>query len=116
MSKKFFVITKTPLRMSFFGGGTDFEDFFKIYGGKVIGTTINKYLYVTIKNHDPLFNEKFRINYSETERVNHINKIKNNIIRECLKLTKTKPPISPNIAFIVPVLPVNCKFPAVSCI
>ena len=88
--------------MSFFGGGTDFEDFFKIYGGKVIGTTINKYLYVTIKNHDPLFNEEFRINYSETERVNHINKIKNNIIRECLKLTKTKPPIYVSVVSDIP--------------
>lgn len=102
MSKKFFVITKTPLRISFFGGGTDFEDFFKIYGGKVIGTTINKYLYVTIKNHDPLFNEKFRVNYSETERVNHINKIRNNIIRECLKLTKTKPPIYVSVVSDIP--------------
>ena len=102
MSKKFFVITKTPLRISFFGGGTDFKDFYKKYGGKVVGTTINKYIYVTVKNHEPLFKEEFRINYSETERVNQIDKIKNNIIRECLKLTKTKPPIYVSVVSDIP--------------
>jgi len=102
MSKKFFVVTKTPLRISFFGGGTDFKDFYKKYGGKVVGTTIDKYIYVTVKNHEPLFKEGFRLNYFKTERVNQINKIKNNIIRECLKLTKTKPPIYVSVVSDIP--------------
>ena len=46
---------------------------FKKHGGRVVATTINKYIYVTVKNHEPLFNEKFRINYSDTERVNQLN-------------------------------------------
>ena len=102
MKKKFFVVTKTPLRVSFFGGGTDFKDFYKKHGGRVVATTINKYIYVTVKNHEPLFNEKFRINYSDTERVNQLNNIKNNIIRECLKLTKTKPPIYVSVVSDIP--------------
>ena len=102
MKKKFFVITKTPLRISFFGGGTDFKDFYKNHGGKVISTAINKFIYVTVKNHEPLFTENYRINYSETERVNHINKIRNNIIKECLKLVKIKPPIYISIVSDIP--------------
>jgi len=102
MNKKFFVITKTPLRISFFGGGTDFKDFYKKNGGRVLATTINKFIYVTVKNHEPLFKENYRLNYSETERVNHINKIKNNLIRECLKLVKIKPPIYISVVSDIP--------------
>ena len=75
MKKKFFIITKTPLRISFFGGGTDFKGFYKNHGGKVISTAINKFIYVTVKSHEPLFTENYRINYSETERVNHIKEL-----------------------------------------
>ena len=102
MSKKFFVITKTPLRISFFGGGTDFEDFYKLEYGRVIATTINKFIYVTVKNHDPLFKENFRLNYSETEKVSSLGKIQNNIIRECLKLVKIKPPIYISVVSDIP--------------
>ena len=102
MNKKFFVITKTPLRISFFGGGTDFKDFYKVDYGRVVATTINKFIYVTVKNHEPLFNENYRLNYSETEKVNSLNKIKNNIIRECLKFVKIKPPIYISIVSDIP--------------
>jgi len=102
MRKKFFVITKTPLRISFFGGGTDFEDFYKLDYGRVIATTINKFIYVTVKNHDPLFNENFRLNYSETEKVSSLGEIQNNIIRECLKLVKIKPPIYISVVSDIP--------------
>jgi len=102
MSKKFFVITKTPLRISFFGGGTDFEDFYKLDYGRVIATTINKFIYVTVKNHDPLFKENFRLNYSETEKVSSLGDIQNNIIRECLKLVKIKPPIYISVVSDIP--------------
>lgn len=102
MNKKFFVITKTPLRISFFGGGTDFEDFYKLDYGRVIATTINKFIYVTVKNHDPLFNENFRLNYSETEKVSSLGDIQNNIIRECLSLVKIKPPIYISVVSDIP--------------
>jgi len=102
MNKKFLVITKTPLRISFFGGGTDFKDFYKVDYGRVVATAINKFIYVTVKNHEPLFNENYRLNYSETEKINSLSKIKNNIIRECLRLVKIKPPIYISIVSDVP--------------
>ncbi len=88
-----FVITKTPLRVSFLGGGTDFEYFYKKYGGSVISAAINRYVYVTVKRHKDHFNEKFRLNYSSSETVQNAKNIKNNIIRECIKITKINFPI-----------------------
>ena len=73
------VITKTPLRVSFVGGGTDFSEYFNKYEGKVVSTSINKYIYVTVKKHSKLFNEQFRLNYSESESVKSIDQIKNEI-------------------------------------
>ena len=80
------IITKTPLRISFFGGGTDLSSFYKdsVYGS-VVSSTINKYLYVTIKKQNTIFDEKYRLNYSITELVKDIDEIKNPVIRECLK-------------------------------
>lgn len=80
------IISKTPLRISFAGGGTDLPSFYKHNDyGAVLSASINSYLYVTVKQQSPLFNEKFRLNYSETELVNNIEEIENPIIRECLK-------------------------------
>ena len=87
------VTTITPLRISFAGGGTDFSDFYLNYGGAVLSSSINKYIYVTVKTHSPLFNEKYRLNYSETELVNSLDEIKNEIARECLKLVKVEAPL-----------------------
>ena len=84
-----YVTTRTPLRISFFGGGTDFKNFYKDFSGKVISTTINKYIYVTVKTQN-FFYENYRLNYSSTERVNDINKIQNKIIRACLRYTKIR--------------------------
>ena len=78
------VTTKTPLRISFLGGGTDMPYFYEKYGGVTISSSIDKFIYVTIKKHLN-FKEKFRLNYSETEIVNKVNQIKNLRIRETLK-------------------------------
>ncbi len=79
------IISKTPLRVSFFGGGTDIPSFYKYNKyGSVISTSINKYIYVSVKKHSELFVEKFRLNYSETEIVKSKNKIKNQIIKQTL--------------------------------
>jgi D-glycero-alpha-D-manno-heptose-7-phosphate kinase len=91
--KKNIVITKTPLRISFFGGGTDFKQFFKNKQGLTISTSINKYIYVTAKRHGELFKEKYRLNYSNTEIKNSWDTIKNEITKACIKFTNTKPPI-----------------------
>lgn len=87
------VVTRTPLRVSFAGGGTDLADFYERDYGAVLSTTIDKYLYVTVKRHGDLFNEGFRLNYSQTEHVSHLDEIENNIARECLRLLKVEPPI-----------------------
>ena len=85
------IISKTPLRISLLGGGTDFPIFIKDHNfGCVISTTIDKFIYVSIKEHGDLFYENYRLNYSDTEVVNKIDKIKNNIIRESLKFFKIK--------------------------
>ena len=86
------VTTKTPLRISFLGGGTDMPYFYKKYGGVTISSSIDKFIYVTIKKHLN-FKEKFRLNYSETEIVNKVNQIKNLRIRETLKFFKVREPL-----------------------
>ena len=81
------IITRTPLRVSFIGGGTDMPYFYEKFGGATISCAIKKYIYVTVKyNH--AFNEKFRLNYSITESVNKISEIKNDRIKLALKLMK----------------------------
>ena len=90
--KKKIASTKTPLRISFSGGGTDMPYFYKKYSGLTISTTIDKFVYVTVKTH-PNFKEKFRLNYSETETINDLKKIKNLRIRETLKYFKINEPI-----------------------
>ena len=80
------IISKTPLRISFAGGGTDLPSFYRFNDfGAVLSTSIKSYIYVTIKKHTPFFNERFRLNYSETELLDKVEDIKNPIIRECLK-------------------------------
>jgi len=87
------VVTRTPLRISFAGGGTDLPAFYEREFGAVLSTTIDKYVYVTVKRHGEFFGEAVRLNYSETEQVETIEDLHNDIARECLKLLGAKPPI-----------------------
>jgi D-glycero-alpha-D-manno-heptose-7-phosphate kinase len=87
------VVTQTPLRVSFAGGGTDLPAFYEADHGAVFSTTIDKYVYVTVKRHGPVFDEKIRLNYSVSEAVGHIDAIRNDIARECLRLLEIDPPI-----------------------
>lgn len=84
------ILVKSPLRVSFFGGGTDIPEFFNKYSGEVLSCTIDKYIYTSIMKLDSSFDENFRLNYSSSERVYRANDIKNNIIRETIKLMKSK--------------------------
>jgi D-glycero-alpha-D-manno-heptose-7-phosphate kinase len=80
------IITRTPLRISFAGGGTDIPSFYKTNSyGSILSSAINKYIYVSVKTHSEIYPEKIRLNYSETEQVKNIEKIKNPIIKACLK-------------------------------
>lgn len=87
------VVTKTPLRISFAGGGTDLPDFYNVDTGAVLSATVDKFVYVTVKQHNELFNEPIRLSYSLTEQVNVIDEIQNNIARECLRFLEIEPPI-----------------------
>lgn len=80
------IISKTPLRISFAGGGTDLPSFYRFNDfGAVLSTSINSYIYVTVKKHTPFFKERLRLNYSESELVDNIEDVKNPIIRECVR-------------------------------
>jgi D-glycero-alpha-D-manno-heptose-7-phosphate kinase len=80
------IITKTPFRMSFFGGGTDMEDYFKENGGAVISTTFNKYCYINVRHLPRFFDYTTELSYSKTERVTNINDIQHPAIREAMKM------------------------------
>jgi len=80
------VITRTPLRISFTGSGTDLPAYYERDFGAVLSTTVDKYLYVTVKTHSPLFGEAIRLNYSESERVQQVDQLKHPIARETLRL------------------------------
>lgn len=87
------VSTITPQRISFVGGGTDLPSFYKNHDGEVISSAIDKYIYVTVKQHSPLFEEAYRLSYSKTEHVQSLDDIENSIARECLRLVSVEPPL-----------------------
>lgn len=80
------VITQTPFRMSFFGGGTDMESFFKESGGAVLSTSFDKYCYVNVRHLPPFFEYSTELSYSKTERVNSIDDIQHPAIRNAMRM------------------------------
>lgn len=80
------IITKTPFRMSFFGGGTDMEDFFREHGGAVLSTTFDKYCYVTVRHLPRFFDYSTEISYAKTERVTSIDAIQHPAVRNAMKM------------------------------
>lgn len=80
------IITKTPFRMSFFGGGTDMPEFFREHGGAVISTSFDKYCYVNVRHLPPFFDYNTELSYARTERVVDVNEIEHPAIREAMKM------------------------------
>ena len=80
------IITQTPFRMSFFGGGTDMEDFFKENGGTVLSTTFDKYCYVNVRHLPRFFDYSTELSYAKTERVTAVEDIQHPAIREAIKM------------------------------
>lgn len=80
------IITETPFRMSFFGGGTDMEDFFREYGGAVLSTTFDKYCYVNVRHLPRFFDYSTELSYSKTERVTDVEQIQHPAIRNAMKM------------------------------
>lgn len=83
------IIARTPFRISFFGGGTDFPEFYETHGGAVLCTTINKYCYLSVHNLGQFFHYKFRASYAKTEAVMDPADFQHPLIRECLLHVKT---------------------------
>ncbi len=82
------IITRTPFRISFFGGGTDYPVWYKKNGGAVLSTTINRYSYITCRYVPPFFKYKYKISYSKIEEVNNHKQIDHPAVRETLKFLK----------------------------
>jgi len=84
------IISKTPYRISFFGGGTDYPAWYKKNGGEVISGTIDKYIYISCRTLPPFFKHKYRIVWSHIETVKNLNEIKHRAVREMIKYFKIK--------------------------
>ena len=79
------IITKTPYRISFFGGGSDYPEWFVKNEGEVISTTINKFIYISCRYLPHFFRHKYRVVYSKIENVKNYNQIKHNAVKQILK-------------------------------
>jgi len=82
------IISRTPYRISFFGGGTDYPAWFEEHGGAVLATSINKYCYITCRYLPPFFEHRYRVVYSKIESCTTIDEIKHPSVRETLKYLK----------------------------
>ncbi len=81
------IITKTPLRISFAGGGTDIPEYYHINGGAVVSATINKYMYITV---NPKFDGSIRVSYSKTEIVPKVEALNHEIVKACMEMVGIK--------------------------
>ena len=79
------IISRTPFRISFFGGGTDYPDYFRANGGEVLSTSINKYCYISTRKLPPFFEHKFRVAYSRIEMTSSVEEIEHPSVRNVLK-------------------------------
>lgn len=79
------IITRTPFRISFFGGGTDYPAYYNEHGGSVLSATINKYCYITCRYLPPFFDHKYLVRYSKKEMTHSIDEIQHPSVRECLR-------------------------------
>lgn len=79
------IISQTPYRISFFGGGTDYRPYFMEHGGSVLSTTINRYCYLTLRRLPPFFEHDSRLSYSKIELFNTPGEVQHPAVRECLK-------------------------------
>ena len=85
------IISRTPFRVSFFGGGTDYPDWYQEHGGAVLATTIDKYCYISVRELPPFFDHKFRVVYSLIENVKDVREITHPAVRAVLeRLQPTK--------------------------
>lgn len=82
------IISRTPFRISFFGGGSDYPAWYRKYGGSVLVTTINKYCYLSCRYYPPFFEHKFRIVYIKSEDCKTVEEVSHPAVREILRYLK----------------------------
>ncbi len=96
------IISKTPVRISFLGGGTDYPDYFRQHGGTVLSTTIDKYIYVTVKEILGFSEFKYRISYSKLQLCQHVEDIEHPVIRAVIPHLNIKHGLEVNIISDLP--------------
>ena len=84
------IITKTPYRISFFGGGSDYPEWYKKFGGSVLSTTIDKHIYISCRLLPQFFDHKYRIVWSKIENVKKIDQIQHRSVKKLLKYNNIK--------------------------
>jgi D-glycero-alpha-D-manno-heptose-7-phosphate kinase len=84
------IISRTPFRVSFFGGGTDYPDWYREHGGAVLATTIDKYCYISVRELPPFFDHRFRVVYSHVENVKEVREINHPAVRGVLEWMKAE--------------------------
>ena len=84
------IVSKTPYRISFFGGGTDYPKWYLKNGGAVLSSAIDKYIYISCRKLPPFFKHKYRVAWSIIETVNKVNQIKHKPTREMIKMFDIK--------------------------
>jgi D-glycero-alpha-D-manno-heptose-7-phosphate kinase len=79
------IITRTPVRVSFLGGGTDYPEHYRLHGGQTLGASINRYSYLTVNEHENLSDYSIRVSYSRLELCQSVDEIEHPAVRECLR-------------------------------
>ena len=82
------VISKTPVRVSFFGGGTDYPDYYKAHGGCVLSTSIDKYIFITVRETNAFSEFKYRISYSKLQTCQDVSEIEHPVVRAAIQYLK----------------------------
>ena len=97
-----FTTIRTPLRVSFFGGGSDFPEYFSEYGASVLGMAINKYIYISALELGDYVDYRFRVSYSKHERVRSIHELEHPVVRAALRLSAWSRPLDVSILSDLP--------------
>jgi D-glycero-alpha-D-manno-heptose-7-phosphate kinase len=96
------IITMTPLRVSFLGGGTDYPEHFSQYGGATLATSIDQYTYITVSPLTEFFDHRIRVSYSRTELCKEVDEIQHPSVRECLKFMGIERGVEINVVSDLP--------------
>lgn len=96
------IISKTPVRISFFGGGTDYPDYFRVYGGSVLSTSIDKYIYVSVRKANPFSEFKYRISYSKLETCQTLEEIEHPVVKAAIRHLEIEDGLEINIMSDLP--------------